>query len=182
MALGIQRDIFMAAENYSRYQQSVIRNYYNNKDNVSLQRAQELLTDLYLAEGKKREKVWESLFMHLERLGVPADQLQHLKESNNPELIAQLIQKKIWESCYCTTAYPRGKPLRPSSELFSNGMLCLSAVAFPTLGRPSASLVQTNSSRFESDAIDGCATGGGRTKCEVCTTYESGNEPIRNSR
>ena len=85
----------MAAENYSKYQQSVIRNYYNNKDNVSLQRAQELLTDLYLAEGKKREKVWESMFMHLERIGVPADQLKHLKEQKNPELIAQLIQKKI---------------------------------------------------------------------------------------
>jgi hypothetical protein len=85
----------MAAENYSRYQQSVIRNYYNNKDNVSLQRAQELLTDLYLAEGKKREKVWDSLFMHLERIGVPADQLKRLRESNNPELVAQLIQKKI---------------------------------------------------------------------------------------
>jgi len=85
----------MTAENYSRYQQSVIRNYYNNKDNVSLQRAQELLTDLYLAEGKKREKVWDSLFMHLERIGVPADQLKRLRESNNPELVAQLIQKKI---------------------------------------------------------------------------------------
>jgi len=85
----------MAAENYSRYQQSVIRNYYSNKDNVSLQRVQELLTDLYLAEGKKLEKVWDSLFLHLERIGVPADQLAHLKEAKNPELIAQLIQKKI---------------------------------------------------------------------------------------
>ena len=85
----------MASENYTRYQQSVIRNYYYNKDNVSLQRAQELLTDLYLADGKKREKVWESLFMHLERIGVPADQLKHLKESKNPEQVAQLIQKKI---------------------------------------------------------------------------------------
>ena len=85
----------MAAENYTKFQQSVIRNYYNNKDNVSLQRAQELLTDLYLAEGKKKEKVWDSMFMHLERIGVPADQLKHLKEQKNPELIAQLIQKKI---------------------------------------------------------------------------------------
>ena len=85
----------MAAENYTKFQQSVIRNYYNNKDNVSLQRAQELLTDLYLAEGKKREKVWDSMFMHLERIGVPADKLKHLKEQKNPELIAQLIQKKI---------------------------------------------------------------------------------------
>jgi len=90
-----QREKSMAAENYTKFQQSVIRNYYNNKDNVSLQRAQELLTDLYLAEGKKREKVWESMFMHLERIGVPADQLKHLKEQKNPELIAQLIQKKI---------------------------------------------------------------------------------------
>jgi len=85
----------MAAENYSRYQQSVIRSYYNNKDNVSFQRVQELLTDLYLAEGKKRDKVWDSLFMHLERIGVPADQIKHLKEAKNPELIAQLIQKKV---------------------------------------------------------------------------------------
>ncbi len=85
----------MPAENYTKYQQSVIRNYYNNKDNVSLQRVQELLTDLYLAEGKKKEKVWESMFTHLERIGVPADQLTHLKAAKNPELIAQLIQKKI---------------------------------------------------------------------------------------
>lgn len=85
----------MAMENYSRYQQSVIKNYYQNRDNVSLQRAQELLTDLYLAEGKKREKVWDSLFTHLERLGVPNDQMQYLKEKRSPELIAQLIQKKV---------------------------------------------------------------------------------------
>jgi len=85
----------MAAENYTRYQQSVIRNYYNNKDNVSFQRAQELLTDLYLAEGKKREKVWDSLFVNLERIGVPPDQLKHLRESNNPELIAKLLEKKL---------------------------------------------------------------------------------------
>lgn len=85
----------MAMENYSRYQQSVIKNYYQNRDNVSLQRAQELLTDLYLAEGKKREKVWDSLFNHLEKLGVPNDQMEYLKEKRSPELIAQLIQKKV---------------------------------------------------------------------------------------
>jgi hypothetical protein len=92
---SIKRANDMAMENYSRYQQSVIRNYYKNQDNVSLQRAQELLTDLYLCEGKKKEKAWDSLFNHLERLGVPADQITHLKEAKNPELVAQLIQKKV---------------------------------------------------------------------------------------
>ncbi|MCU0716574.1 MAG: hypothetical protein MUD03_10655 [Pirellula sp.] len=85
----------MAMENFTRYQQGVIKAYYQNRDNVSFQRVQELLTDLYLAEGKKKEKVWESMFNHLEKLGVPPDQLEHLKKQRKPELIAQLIQKKV---------------------------------------------------------------------------------------
>jgi hypothetical protein len=85
----------MAMENYSKYQQSIIKNYYKNADNVSFQRAQELLTDLYLCEGKKREKAWDSLFTHLEKLGIPHDQLAHLRASNNPELIAKLLEKKV---------------------------------------------------------------------------------------
>ncbi|MCE2801509.1 MAG: hypothetical protein LW724_18400 [Planctomycetaceae bacterium] len=82
-------------ENYSRYQQSVIKNFYKNRDAVSLQRAQELLTELYLAEGKKKEKVWESLFTNLERMGVPADQIEHLRKVRNPELVAKLIEQKL---------------------------------------------------------------------------------------
>jgi len=85
----------MPMENFSRYQQSVIKNYYKNRDAVSLQRAQELLTELYLAEGKKRDKVWETLFTNLERMGVPADQIEHLRKEKNPELVAKLIEKKL---------------------------------------------------------------------------------------
>jgi hypothetical protein len=85
----------MAMENYSRYQQSVIRNYYQNQENLSFQRVQELLTDLYLSEGKKREKVWESILANLAKLGVPADQIEHIKTQKKPELVAQLIQKRV---------------------------------------------------------------------------------------
>lgn len=85
----------MPMENFSRYQQSVIKNFYKNRDAVSLQRAQELLTELYLAEGKKKEKVWDSLFTNLERMGVPADQIEHLRRTRNPELVAKLIEQKL---------------------------------------------------------------------------------------
>jgi len=85
----------MPMENFSRYQQSVIKNFYKNRDAVSLQRAQELLTELYLAEGKKKEKVWDSLFTNLERMGVPADQIEHLRNTRNPELVAKLIEQKL---------------------------------------------------------------------------------------
>ena len=33
---------------HSRYQQNVIKNYYENRENIALQRAQELVTELYL--------------------------------------------------------------------------------------------------------------------------------------
>lgn len=85
----------MGMENYSRYQQGVIKAYYDNRDNVSFQRVQELLTDLYLSEGKKQEKVWDSIFSHLEKLSVPADQIEHLRKQKKPELIAQFIQKRV---------------------------------------------------------------------------------------
>ena len=98
----------MAMENYTRYQQSIIRNHYKNQDNVSLQRAQELLTDLYLTEGKKKEKVWDSLFNHLEKIGLPADQIAHLKEAKNPETVADFASSSGHRS---VTALPAESPM-----------------------------------------------------------------------
>lgn len=85
----------MAKENLSRYQQKVIKRYYDNQDSISLQRAQELVTELYLVEGKKRDKVWESLCKCLEKLGVPADQIANYHKNDKPELVAQVLQSKF---------------------------------------------------------------------------------------
>jgi hypothetical protein len=79
--------------NHSRYQQKVIRNYYENREAIALQRVQELVTELYLSEGKKRAKHWKTLIGHLEALGVPADQIQHLQQKDNPALVAGLVEK-----------------------------------------------------------------------------------------
>lgn len=85
----------MSEKNYSKYQQKVIRSYYENADSIGLQRAQELVTELYLAEGKKREKVWESLEKNLAKAGVAADHIAHLREKDDPALVAQLLTGKV---------------------------------------------------------------------------------------
>jgi hypothetical protein len=85
----------MGTENFSRYQQKVIKNYYDNRENIALQRAQELVTELYLTEGKKREKIWDQLAGHLQKLGIPPDRIAHLRGEDKPELVAKLIQEKI---------------------------------------------------------------------------------------
>ncbi len=85
----------MAEKNYSPHQQKIIKRYYENQDALALQRVQELITELYLTEGKKREKVWDSLAKNLEKAGVPATQVTHLRKSDNPEMVATLVSKLI---------------------------------------------------------------------------------------
>jgi hypothetical protein len=78
---------------HSRYQQNVIKNYYENRENIALQRAQELVTELYLTEGKKREKNWERLVGHLEKLEVKPQTIDHLKSQDDPQLVAKLLER-----------------------------------------------------------------------------------------
>ena len=50
----------------SKYQQNIIKNYYDNREAISLQRLSELVTELYLAEGKARQKQWKNVVAALE--------------------------------------------------------------------------------------------------------------------
>jgi hypothetical protein len=76
----------------SKYQDKVIRNYYQNREAIALQRLQELITELYLSEGKKRDRHWKSVATHLAALGVPQEQIDHLVGSDKPELVANHIK------------------------------------------------------------------------------------------
>lgn len=77
----------------SKYQQNIIRNYYDNRENIALQRCQELVTELYLSEGKKREKHWASLESHLLKLEVKQQTIDHLRSQDDPQLVAKLVEK-----------------------------------------------------------------------------------------
>ena len=83
---------------HSKYQQKIIRNYYENRGAISLQRVQELVTELYLSEGKKRERYWDQLASHLDKLGVKKSQIDHLRAQDNPELVAKVVQKLVDKS------------------------------------------------------------------------------------
>ena len=78
---------------YSKYQQNIIKNYYENRESISLQRLSELVTELYLAEGKGREKQWKFIISALQKLGLPADRIEHLRKKDDPRLLAELIEE-----------------------------------------------------------------------------------------
>jgi hypothetical protein len=83
----------MGMENYTRHQQGIIKRYYSNADGIQLQRLGELVTDLYLAEGKKREKLWQTAAGAMQKLGVPAARVQHIVEQSDPALLANLVKE-----------------------------------------------------------------------------------------
>ena len=82
----------------SRHQQKIIKNYYDNRESIALQRLQELVTELYLTEGKKRQQHWKSAATQLEKLGVSAKQIAHLLEQDDPELLAQQVARLMEKS------------------------------------------------------------------------------------
>lgn len=79
----------------TRHQQSIVKRYYDNLDTVLLQRLGEQVTDLYLAEGKKRAKLWESVATSLEKLGVPKSRIDHVRGSDDARQLATLLQELL---------------------------------------------------------------------------------------
>ncbi len=79
----------------TKFQEKIIKSYYRNLDSIALQKAMEQVTELYLTEGKKRLTIWERLVTNLERVGLPADQIKHLREQDDPALIAEALKKYV---------------------------------------------------------------------------------------
>ena len=77
----------------TKYQQSIVKRYYDNLDTVLLQRLGEQVTDLYLAEGKKREKLWDGIVTMLEKLGVPRSRVDQVRASDDAGRLAALVQE-----------------------------------------------------------------------------------------
>ena len=80
-------------QGHSKHQQRIIKNYYNNRDAISLQRLGELVTDLYLAEGKSRETKWKQAIAALEKLGLSQERIEHLRQQDNPALLAKVVEE-----------------------------------------------------------------------------------------
>jgi hypothetical protein len=75
------------------YQQKIVKRYYNNQDTLQRQRLAELVSELYLSTGKKRQKVWESVAAAMQKLKVPQARIDHLRKQDNPALVAEVVKE-----------------------------------------------------------------------------------------
>ena len=79
----------------SRYQEQIIRNYYKNQGTLRLSRLQELVTELYLAEGKARARYWKQAEAAMRKLDVPESRIAHIVRADDPRLLASLVEELL---------------------------------------------------------------------------------------
>jgi hypothetical protein len=78
---------------YTPYQQKIIKRYYKNFDTIKFQRLSELATDLYLSEGKKRDRLWNQVADALRKLEFPESRIAHLIQKRDPAILVGILKE-----------------------------------------------------------------------------------------
>ncbi|MDR3234308.1 MAG: hypothetical protein LBT46_11710 [Planctomycetaceae bacterium] len=74
------------------YQEKIIKRYYNNRDALMQQKLTELVTELYLAEGKKRQQIWKRITVALVNIGVDAAQIENIAAADDAAQLAKFLE------------------------------------------------------------------------------------------
>ncbi len=58
-----------------------------------MQHLAEQVGELYLSEGKKRQRVWGKIAGDLKKLGLSETRIEHLRQQDNPALLAEVVKE-----------------------------------------------------------------------------------------
>lgn len=78
---------------YTPHQQKIIKRYYSNQDTILHQRLAELAGELYLAQGKSKDRLWKRAGEVLAKLGLPPARVEHVLAKKDPALLPVLLQE-----------------------------------------------------------------------------------------
>lgn len=76
---------------FAKKAKGAINRFYEHADTRNLNQIQELITELYLAEGAAKEKLWKKAAEVLERLGVPGDKAVQAIATKDIKKLAELV-------------------------------------------------------------------------------------------
>jgi hypothetical protein len=78
---------------HTPYQRKIIERYYKNFDAIMQQRLSELATDLYLADGKKLDRLWAQVESSLRKLEFPEHRIAELIRRRDPTLLVAILKE-----------------------------------------------------------------------------------------
>lgn len=77
----------------SSTQRKIVGRYYEHLDTITITKLQELVSELYLAEGKSRERLWKRIDTALAKSQARAPAVRAVLESRDVEALARLVQE-----------------------------------------------------------------------------------------
>ena len=78
---------------HSPYQQKIIKRYYNNQESIQSQKLGEMVTEIYLSEGKRLDRLWVKAGAMLAKLEIPPARAAHILEKRDPALLAGIMKE-----------------------------------------------------------------------------------------
>jgi hypothetical protein len=83
----------MAKQDYTKYQQGIVSNYYGHLDTIMLAKLQELVSELYLADtDKKRGRLWQRVSQAMSKLQIPPALVEHIMGKKDIEVLARNLE------------------------------------------------------------------------------------------
>lgn len=83
-------------DDYTRYQQKIIKGFYRNFEAIQVQRLSEIVTEIFLAESEKKKAAhWKKAKEIMLKLEVPATRVEHIVAQQDPQLIAGLVKELL---------------------------------------------------------------------------------------
>ena len=81
---------------HSAYQQKLIRNYYENREAITLQTLGEIVSELYLANNEtKRTQLWRRAETALKNLGVDQAEAARIVKGHDLAALAKLVSREF---------------------------------------------------------------------------------------
>lgn len=78
---------------YTPYQRGVIKRYYEHKHDLMLQKLSELVSDIALEQDEKKlTRLWARAETALRNLKVPSWRIAKVLESQDPNLLAEVVR------------------------------------------------------------------------------------------
>ncbi|MGE5296003.1 MAG: hypothetical protein ACM3VT_14355 [Solirubrobacterales bacterium] len=84
----------MAKQEYTAYQQGIISNYYNQLDTIMLNKLQELVSELYMADtDAKKKRLWDRVQKAMIKLKIPPTVGEHIMGKRDVQILAKNVQE-----------------------------------------------------------------------------------------
>lgn len=78
-------------KDYTRYQKGIIDRYYEHRDSIMAQKLGEIVSELYLAEGKKAETLWKRAEKALANITAKDARVRKILDERSLEALAKLV-------------------------------------------------------------------------------------------